>query len=245
MAGLSYAAIKNYWIEAGGDPAVADIAAAITGAEAAFNPQAVQQGQPYGTTGWGLWQITPGNSVPQVGVDQALLDPLTNAKAAVAKYNAAGGFSPWVTYVNGAYKQFLGSSGGTGGGGGDIQTVDKKTGGGQTSPQSAGTLTSFQQESWWKDALTNPFKLGGELGDDLDKALGIPTLPELKNPITEAGKASAGMLHDFNDVAALAIALRHPQMWLRVGAFVVGFVAVGVAVYLLATAHGAPSVTRI
>ena len=31
-----------------------------------------------------------------------------NAKNAVEKYRAAGGFTPWVTYTGGAYKQYLG-----------------------------------------------------------------------------------------------------------------------------------------
>jgi hypothetical protein len=46
--------------------------------------------------------------VPKVGVDRALLDPLTNARAAVAKYNAAGNsFRPWTTFNNGAYQRYM------------------------------------------------------------------------------------------------------------------------------------------
>jgi Lysozyme like domain len=105
---LSYAAIMGLWISAGGPANVASTAAAITGCESSFNAQSVQAGQPYATTGWGLWQITPGDSVPSVGINQALLDPLTNAKAAVAKYKAAGNtFRPWTTYENGCYRRYL------------------------------------------------------------------------------------------------------------------------------------------
>jgi len=62
--------------------------------------------------GWGLWQITCGNSVPQYGIDFQILDPWNNAEAAVAKYEAdvrAGlnGFDPWSTYTSGAYKRYL------------------------------------------------------------------------------------------------------------------------------------------
>ena len=39
--------------------------------------------------GWGLWQITCGNSVPQYGTDFQILDPWNNAEAAVAKLGEA------------------------------------------------------------------------------------------------------------------------------------------------------------
>jgi hypothetical protein len=57
-----------------------------------------QKGQPAATTGWGIWQITPGSP--------SLLDPKQNARAAVAKYRAQG-LRAWSTYTNGTYKQFL------------------------------------------------------------------------------------------------------------------------------------------
>ena len=79
----------------------------------------VQRGQPYSRTGWGLWQITPGNSEPQFGVDRALLDPHRNAEAAVAKEQSQG-LGAWTTYTSGAYRAFMprGSKGrGSGGGG--------------------------------------------------------------------------------------------------------------------------------
>jgi hypothetical protein len=104
---------ERAWIGAGGPGGIiAHIAGAITGPESGFNPLAVQQGQPYATTGWGAWQITPGNSEPQFGVDRALLNWHTNALAAVAKYRGAGGsFLPWTTFVDGAYLNFMDSGG--------------------------------------------------------------------------------------------------------------------------------------
>jgi hypothetical protein len=107
---LNTAAIGGYWELAGGPSSVALIAEAITGAESAFEPGIIQPGEPYSTTGWGLWQITPGNSVPAYGEDYQLLDPWNNAEAAVAKYDAAGGFSPWTTYDDGAYESFMGDT---------------------------------------------------------------------------------------------------------------------------------------
>lgn len=105
---LSYSDLEGLWIAAGGPANVANVAAAIAFPESSANPGAIQQGQPYSTTGWGLWQITPGNSVPSVGTDRQLLDPLTNARAAVIKYKAAGNsFTPWTTYTSGAYRAYL------------------------------------------------------------------------------------------------------------------------------------------
>lgn len=99
----TYAQLEGYWINAGGPANVAPIAAAIALAESSGD-NVIQQGEPYSTTGWGLWQITPGNSEPTIGVDNALLDPSVNAKAAVAKYQAAGdSFAPWTTYTSGRY----------------------------------------------------------------------------------------------------------------------------------------------
>jgi len=104
--------IENWWIQAGGPGGgTAHVAAAITGPESGFNVRAVQQGQPYATTGWGLWQITPGNSEPQAGIDAQLLTGPANARAAVAKYRGAGGFSPWTTFNNGAYLKYMASGG--------------------------------------------------------------------------------------------------------------------------------------
>ena len=109
----SLKAVEGYWTGAGGPGGqVAHIAAAITGAESNFTPNAVQKGQPYATTGWGLWQITPGNSVPQFGTDSQLLNPHINAEAAVFKYESGGGsFAPWTTYGSGAYEKFMAEGG--------------------------------------------------------------------------------------------------------------------------------------
>lgn len=100
---------EQAWMGAGGPGGLwAHIAGAITGAESGFRANAVQQGQPYATTGWGPWQITPGNSEPQYGTDYGLLNWRSNALAAVAKFRQAGGsFSPWTTFGSGAYLQFM------------------------------------------------------------------------------------------------------------------------------------------
>jgi hypothetical protein len=109
---LAYSHIEGFWIDAGGPSSVAETAAAITGAESSFEPGIIQQGVAYcgagaDRAGWGLWQITCGNSVPAYGTDFQVLDPWNNAEAAVSKYDDAGGFSPWSTYTSGAYENYL------------------------------------------------------------------------------------------------------------------------------------------
>jgi hypothetical protein len=122
-ATLGYAQIEGFWEDAGGpstpagDYNDAEIAAAITGAESSFIPGIIQQDVDYcgagsDRAGWGLWQITCGNSVPSYGTDFQILDPWNNAEAAVSKYDAdasegLNGFDPWSTYTSGAYEQFL------------------------------------------------------------------------------------------------------------------------------------------
>ena len=114
---LSYADIEGFWIDAGGSSASAgtytnsQIAAAITGSESSFQPGIIQAGMDYANTGWGLWQITPGDElaaegVSEYGSDYQLLDPWNNAESAVYLYDQRG-FEPWTTYNDGAYEAHL------------------------------------------------------------------------------------------------------------------------------------------
>jgi hypothetical protein len=100
----------------------------IAQGESSDQPGAVQKGQPYGTTGWGLWQITPGNSVASVGVDNALLDPITNARAAKVKYDSQGmgawfGTKYWDHTIRHWTGQSLGGIAGVGAGAGGGMSV--------------------------------------------------------------------------------------------------------------------------
>lgn len=79
---------------------------AIAGAESSWLPDCIQQGEPYQTTGWGTWQITPGNEVPSVGVDHELLPLAVNARAAHYLWSRRG-YEPWSTYNSGVYKRYL------------------------------------------------------------------------------------------------------------------------------------------
>lgn len=95
---LSWAQVAALALHAHFPPGPAAVAVSITEPESGRIVNNVQQGQPYATTGWGLWQITPGNSEPQFGTDDQMLIGINNARAAHAKWSAAGGFSPWTTW---------------------------------------------------------------------------------------------------------------------------------------------------
>lgn len=134
---LSAAQIFTIARIAGFPPGDAVIATAITMPESGANADAIQQGQPYSTTGWGLWQITPGNSVPSVAVDYGLLVPQNNADAAFIKYRGSGGtFRPWTTWTSGKYQAWLGwaQAGARAAGAGGIVIPTGGGGGGGSGP---------------------------------------------------------------------------------------------------------------
>jgi hypothetical protein len=86
----TYAQLEQLWINAGGNPQVAPIAAAVAMAESGGNPNAISASNDYG-----LWQI---NSVHGA---QATLDIMANARAAVAISNNGQNWGPWCTcWVN-------------------------------------------------------------------------------------------------------------------------------------------------
>nr|WP_245594724.1 methyltransferase [Actinospica robiniae] len=106
-AALGYAQVEGFWVAAGGPSSLASTVAAITAAESRSEPGVIQTGEPFAKTGWGLWQITPGNSAPSAfGSDYQLLDPWNNAEAAVWKYEQQG-LNAWSTYYDGAYKSYV------------------------------------------------------------------------------------------------------------------------------------------
>lgn len=99
MGNYSYAQLEGLWIEAGGSPAKAPLMAAIAMAESRGNSRARN---PSGASG--LWQIL---GAPEGWTGSTnWFDPLTNAKAAVAKEETQG-LGAWATYTSGAYRMFL------------------------------------------------------------------------------------------------------------------------------------------
>jgi hypothetical protein len=85
-------------------------AAAIAMAESSGNPRAYNPetaaGAPSGKGSYGLWQIYL-NAHPEFE-GQDLYDSATNATAAYSVFSDAGNsFSPWSTFKNGTYAQFV------------------------------------------------------------------------------------------------------------------------------------------
>jgi hypothetical protein len=96
--------LASLWVSAGGNPASADIAAAVAMAESGGRSSA-ENHNTNGSIDRGLWQI---NSVHGA---LSTFDVRGNAKAAVSISGNGRNWSPWVTYQTGAYRQFLGRAG--------------------------------------------------------------------------------------------------------------------------------------
>jgi Lysozyme like domain len=88
LTGLSFAQVENYWIQAGGSPQSAAMAAAVADAESGLNAGA-QRTNPDGTIGIGLWLI------PKNGTPPGSTDPLANARAAVQLSQNGTDWTQW------------------------------------------------------------------------------------------------------------------------------------------------------
>jgi uncharacterized membrane protein YtjA (UPF0391 family) len=88
LSGLSFAQVENFWIQAGGSPQAAAMAAAVADAESGLNA-ASQRTNPDGSVGVGLWLI------PQNGTPPGSTDPLANARAAVQLSQGGTDWSQW------------------------------------------------------------------------------------------------------------------------------------------------------
>ncbi len=84
--------LEALWEEAGGSSGEAVMAAEIAMAESGGNPNAISP-----TDDFGLWQINGSHGA------EATLNPLGNARAAVDISGDGSNWSPWTTYVTGAY----------------------------------------------------------------------------------------------------------------------------------------------
>lgn len=80
--------MENTWIQAGGNPQAAAMAAAVADAESGLNPSATRQ-NPDSTTGIGLWLI------PKNGMPPGTTDPVANARAAVQLSQNGQDWSQW------------------------------------------------------------------------------------------------------------------------------------------------------
>lgn len=86
--GLSFPQVENFWIQAGGSPQAAAMAAAVADAESGLNAGA-QRTNPDGTESIGLWLI------PKNGTPPGSTDPLANARAAVQLSQNGRDWTQW------------------------------------------------------------------------------------------------------------------------------------------------------
>ena len=100
MSAYTDTQLQQLWIQNGGKPAAAPLAASIALAESTGRPDATNQNT-NGSTDRGLWQI---NSVHGA---QSTYDITGNVKAAIAISNNGTNWTPWSTFNSGAYKPFL------------------------------------------------------------------------------------------------------------------------------------------
>lgn len=85
---MSFAEVKDIWVQAGGNPRAADMAAAVADASSGLNPGSTVS-NPDGTQSIGLWLI------PINGRPPGSTDPLTNARAAVALSHNGTNWCSW------------------------------------------------------------------------------------------------------------------------------------------------------
>jgi LysM repeat protein len=88
----SCAGLEQLWVQAGGSPGAAVMAADIAMAESGGNPNAISP-----TNDYGLWQINGSHG------SLATLNPQANARSAVIVSSNGTNWNPWTTYRTGAY----------------------------------------------------------------------------------------------------------------------------------------------
>jgi lysophospholipase L1-like esterase len=103
--------LKDLWITNGGKRSAANIAAAVALAESGGDPhnRGPETGtNSNGTVDWGLWQInTVHTQYYPNGSEQNMLNPDKNCDAAIAISNNGSDWTPWTTYNNDKYKEYL------------------------------------------------------------------------------------------------------------------------------------------
>lgn len=255
---LSYADVYRVARQAGFTASQAVIMAAIAMSESGRQPGVVQSGQPYRTTGWGLWQITPGNSVPSVGTDDQLLDPLTNARAAKAKFDGAAragrsGFSPWTTYTSGAYRKYVAAAQSA------ANAVGADLGGVVGGAEGAGAAAAAQAAAGgsagglggpvvtdWQSMFTAINKFIGSGGGvlvnpapgDVQTIIGGAAPDWLKGVVSVVSGVTSwlsGPVEDLGNLLHALLWLVNPMNWVRIIAGVIGAASVIVGAILVAT----------
>ena len=204
MTTYTYAQLETLWINAGGSKTLAPLAAGIGIVESGGNSKAFNL-----SGASGIWQIEiplHSNLVP--GGAGNVFNPDANAKAAVklSGNTVAGLTQNWIVDEPA----------------GAAAAIVKKNKG--TLPAS---LTGSSSSSG--DGSSPALGLGAGLSAGASAIPGFGFLPSAITNITGAGQTIgdiatgiAGITNDLNTVIRFMSALFRPNMWLRVGAFVMG-----------------------
>lgn len=193
---LGFGQLRQLWLQAGGDPAWADRMANIALRESSGNPTV--QNLKYPDHSIGLWQINQLAHKGRYGNDRQLMNPLANAKAAVAVFNAQGP-TAWSTYNPAIDKKYLGSStGGRVAGGKTVKTTTVRTPGVDNSAARRDLIAQFVMSG----GPNNDNALIG-LATGLQGAQDVPgSTRKIKRtattPITPAGSAPASGVVKFD-----------------------------------------------
>ena len=94
----SFSQLEALWISAGGSRASAPTAAAVALAESGGNPKIPNR---QGVPAYGLWQINIASNANPEDLLAQVLDPLGNAKAAVAISGNGTNWNPWYLHQRG------------------------------------------------------------------------------------------------------------------------------------------------
>lgn len=203
MTVFSYSQLEQLWDQAGGNPSLAPLMAAIAEAESSGNSNATG-----GVGEKGLWQINP-----NAWGSLATYDPLGNAKAAVYVYEHQG-LNAWTTYTKGLYKQFLK---------GGVPPATGAIAGGAAGGVANATLTSNTGGATPSNVWT--FIEGGFLGG----LFGQDPASAISNPLAGIG----AIANDFETFFKWMSWLFNPSNWVRIGAFFVGILALAGAGFMI------------
>jgi hypothetical protein len=102
---LSHQQLQSLWTANGGNPATADLAAAVAEAESSGRTW-ITSPNPDGGTNVGLWQLDTRGVGAGYTVAQ-LQDPATNARLTVMHSANGTNWSQWEGFTSGRYRQFL------------------------------------------------------------------------------------------------------------------------------------------
>lgn len=238
MTHFTYGQLEGLWKQAGGNPVMAPLMAAIAEVESSGNSDAEN---PSGATG--LWQMEwplYANFVPGATSRAAYLDPMTNARAAVKLSQNNPSVSPgspvydnWIKweFPAGAYKSFLQgnvpattvSNTGSSGGGNSGSSGSGGGGGGAPSAPFIPVITPLEHIPWLGHVISGFFNTaGGVVGD----------IPQVGSTIGDVATAIGSAVGEIGTFMKWISWLFVPAHWLRIGAFFAGLLFMAGGIYM-------------